>query len=325
MHPFLQKTYTFLFNHKAWKQREQHRSFGSENPDKIFYVIRFDDYRFGLLTLWKFAASHVRYCEEHGYIPVVDLKNYYAEMIQNKGRKKLENAWEYYFEQPQNEWSLEEVYRSKHVILGYRNYKADLGLTVMDMPMEKELYQRWFHYLSVLPLKREIAEQGEEIRKRLFPLDERILGASARFEYNALSTKGNSLIHGHAVQPSVQEFAQLIRKRLKEWNCTKVFISVDDKDARNFLMNEFGTQAIVLERQLPSFYHEGKAKANQYYRKEINAGMDVKQKSMDYLMEVWLLSNCDCLLAGKTSGNSFAYLLNNHHYEQIEIFDRGVY
>ncbi len=325
MHPILQQTYTFLFNHKAWKQREQRKSFGSADPDKTFYVIRFDDYCFGLLTIWKFVVSHLKYCEEKGYIPIVDLKNYYTEMIQNADRKGLENAWGYYFEQPQSQWDLEKVYQSKNVILGYQNYKADMNLPVLDVPMSEELYQTWAGYLTVIPLKKELQQQGEELRNRLFPKGARILGASARFEYNALSATGNPLIHGHSVQPSVTEFLDNIRKCMAEWNCDHVFISVDDGDVRNFLKQELGDKAILVERKLPAFYKDGKAKESGQYRKEINQELDVRQKSVDYLMELWLLSRCNCLLAGKTSGNAFAYLLNNRQYEQLEIYDRGAY
>ena len=91
---------------------ERKMSFGEKNEDKIFYVIRPRKNSVeGLMALLFYVIQQIGYAEKNNYIPVVDFKNYKTQY-----NIADENAWECFFEQISN-YSLEEVYQSKNVVL----------------------------------------------------------------------------------------------------------------------------------------------------------------------------------------------------------------
>lgn len=46
---------------------------------------------------------------------------------------------------------------------------------------------------------------------------------------------------------------------------------------------------------------------------------------MQYFIAITLLSQCDCLVAGNTSGVQTAIVMNNDNYRNKFIFDLGYY
>ena len=94
---------------------------------------------------WGFFSSVVHvlqgiiYAEKHNLTPVVDMENYWvAELSSTKKINDTYNAWCYFFEQISN-YSLQEVYKSRNVILsaGSRILGADHWFS-----------DRKLHYLS---------------------------------------------------------------------------------------------------------------------------------------------------------------------------------
>lgn len=321
---FIINIYLFLFDHGNWEEREQKRSFGKRNPDKTFYVIRFDKTRFGLMTIWKFVLAHLDYARKQGYIPIIDLKNYYSRMIQNPDDAGRENAWEYYFEQPEKEYTLEEVYQSRNVILALKNIKLSEGVQLVRLPMEEEEFRFWSDISSQIPVKKEVEQAAQEIREKIFPKGEKILGASIRFEYSFLQETNKKIVDGHPVQPEVEEFVQDIKAHMEEWGCTCCFLAVDDDSVLKLLRERLGDKCIYLERWRRSYWEEKRLGINKPgYSYVGSMGNTVKKRGIEYLTELILLSQCDCLLAGRSSGNIFAYLKNGRCYEHVSIYEKG--
>ncbi len=316
--------YMFLFHYDIWEERERRRSFGKLNSNKVFYVIRFDKDSFGLITIWKFVLAHIEYAQKKGYFPIIDLKNYYSMMIQNIDNIGKQNAWEYYFEQPSNEYTLEEVYGSKNVILAKKNIQLSEGVQLVKLPMENKEFQYWKDVSSCIPVKREIELMARKIRDKLFPKGKKILGASVRLEYSFLQEEHNKLVNNHPIQPTLEEFIKDIKFYLKEWKCDYCFLAIDDGDMLNIIKEDLGDKCIYMTRCRSSFWKEKRLEIDprSYYCEEPMRNF-VKERGISYLTELLLLSWCDCLLAGKSSGNIFAYLNNNQQYEHIKIYDKG--
>ena len=113
--PFeMRKTIYNIYDYYWYPElREKRVSFGEKNKNKTFYVIRpYTDSNEGLMSLLLNVCRHIIYAEKKGYIPVVDFKNY---KTQYKDERET-NIWEDYFE-PISDYSLDEVYDSKKVIL----------------------------------------------------------------------------------------------------------------------------------------------------------------------------------------------------------------
>ena len=96
-----------------FKGRQRKVCLGSKNADKTFYVIGWNDEGGGLFWIVNKVCMHIAYALDHGYIPVVDLKNYITQYTLKNEKK---NVWEIFFEQPAG-YGLEDIKDSKNVII----------------------------------------------------------------------------------------------------------------------------------------------------------------------------------------------------------------
>lgn len=71
-----------------FKGRQRKVCLGSKNADKTFYVIGWNDEGGGLFWIVNKVCMHIAYALDHGYIPVVDLKNYITQ-YSSKMRTKM--------------------------------------------------------------------------------------------------------------------------------------------------------------------------------------------------------------------------------------------
>ena len=107
----------FLRKTSAKKYSEQFFSFGTLNPSITFFVIRRRPPGWGFFSNLFFVLKGISYAEKNGYVPVVDMENYWmSELSSVKGVDGEKNAWCYFFKQV-SEYSLSQVYQSKNVIL----------------------------------------------------------------------------------------------------------------------------------------------------------------------------------------------------------------
>ena len=98
-----------------WKWRERTVSYGNENPDKTFFVIRRATCKVGLFSHVMTNMGLVRYAMENNYIPVIDMQSNLNSYLEESQVGK-ENAWEFYFEQPCG-YTLKDISKSRNVIL----------------------------------------------------------------------------------------------------------------------------------------------------------------------------------------------------------------
>lgn len=72
-----------------FKGRQRKICLGSKNADKTFYVIGWNDEGGGLFWIVNKVCMHIAYALDHGYIPVVDLKNYITQYTLKMRKKCL--------------------------------------------------------------------------------------------------------------------------------------------------------------------------------------------------------------------------------------------
>ena len=323
---FLVSIYNFLFYYDIWEEREKKRCFGMLNPDKTFYVIRFDKDRFGLMTIWKFVLAHIDYARKMDYIPIVDLKNYYSLMIQNVDSIGKQNAWEYYFEQPDTGgYTLEEIYKSKNVILALKNVKLSEDVRLVEFPMNDKEFQYWYDVSRYIPVKKEVELAALKLKEELFPKGKKILGVSIRFEYSFLQEIHHKVVNNHPIQPEIEEIINDVKKCMDMWECDYCFLAVDDEEKLNILKENLREKCIYMTRWRRNYWKDkrlGIDERSYYYDEPFRYA--VSDRGIAYLTELLLLAQCDCLLAGKSSGNVFAYLKNEKKYEHVSIYEKGM-
>ena len=54
-------------------------------------------------------------------------------------------------------------------------------------------------------------------------------------------------------------------------------------------------------------------------------GCTVKEKTIEYIAETYLLASCDSLYSTINGGAQFAYIINGGQYKKLEIYNEGQY
>ena len=302
---FINHTYT------NYKWRERKISYGQENKEKKFYVVRRADAKVGLFSLVLTNLGYIKYAMDQDCIPVVDMSNY--DKFYSGADAITPNMWEYYFEQPCG-YSLRDINMSKKVILGK-------GIISFDVPFPDDSIAydegRLVYWKSIakehLIVKDEITRVADELKEEMFGKD-RVLGVLAR---------GTDYINAkplnHPVQPMPEQIMEKIDEVMLERKCHKIYLATEDKNFFKMFKDKYGDKIIAMDVER----HETKGNQN------INEVRRLQKKSdyamaRDYLINILLLSKCNCLVAGNTSGSIGALLLNEE-YEYKYIFNLGVY
>ena len=303
---FLNEPYT------RWKWRERKVSWGAENPDKIFFVVRRATSKVGLFSLVMTNMGLVRYALEQGYIPVIDMQSNQNTYLEDSQVGKV-NAWEFYFEQPCG-YSLEDIQRSKNIILSdgiitdkniFPTYK-----TVKD---ENQLSDWKAFFKKYLRVKTDILEEMEDLKKKLFA-GKKTLGVLCRgTDYTEQHPKN------HPIQPEVTELISKVKRTMQEQNCECIYLATEDEAAYQKFEKSFGSMLRVTEAKRCKNVGNVNINDISYERDH-----DRYLKGREYLINILLLAECDCLVAGSAGGTNAALLLNQK-YDYKYVFDLGVY
>lgn len=303
---FLNEPYT------RWKWRERRVTWGTENPDKTFFVVRRATSKVGLFSLVMTNMGLVRYALKQGYIPVIDMQSNQNTYLEDSQVGHV-NAWEFYFEQPCG-YSLKDIQRSKNIILSdgmitdrnifptYQIVKDENQL--LDW---KNFFQRYFC------IKADILREIEALKKDMF-LGKKTLGVLCRgTDYTEQHPKN------HPIQPEVLELIKKVKETMEEWDCEYIYLATEDEGAYRQFKKEFGDNLRVTEAKRCEKVGDVNINDISYKRDH-----DRYLKGKEYLINILLLSECDCLVAGN-AGGTVAALLLNQKYDYKFIFDLGIY
>lgn len=307
----------------------QKKHFGKKNPDKTFYLIRIESTRFGLFAIVSYVLDHIQYAQSKGYIPVVDLKNYVVTCIQNKNDEHKKNAWEDFYKA--GEYSLEEVYESKNVILCNTliEPKCRYLLSGYGLPKREDITYIQPYIERYLQLNEELKQRLDAECSRLLEGRGKVLGIALRREFSLLHDCNTSNASYHPNQVALETLVKVTNEYKKLWSCNSVFICTDDRETLEFLKKEIGEEGIALDRTM-HHYCEGEESLLdiprrffcEYELSENDEPMNEGDAAKEYLIETYLLSKCDCLLGGMAGNVRMALLLNNNKYEHVEIMEK---
>ena len=318
------------------KGRERKVSCGKKNPDKTFYVIRPYYYLTrneltvnvsNLLMHYYRNLQHLAYAVEKGWIPVVDWENYgpfpHEEDYPVNGTV---NCWEYYWNQP-SEYTLEEVYQSKNVILSVQNTRDNkyVPSCAFKSPLQQqaaEIASKCPQYDRLITLNDYTAKYVQEKQEQLFPEGSRILGVAIRgTSYGVSNSKTD--ISGQPVQPELDNLISSIKEAIDEWKMDYVFITCELESVILKIEDAIKDKVIYLPRiryQTPPKRGDVEKNLDPLY-----VPGQKYQTNLDYVTEMVLLSRCTSLLAAMSSGVRAALIWNDNKYENMRIFDNGLW
>lgn len=201
----------------------KYKSFGEKNPDKMFFIIWRENLGAGFFANLNQVLSHKILTENTPFTPVVDFQNFktlYSEEDPINGTK---NSWEYYFK-PISNYSLEEVYQSKHVfftdgkVISISNSEdpnaeyidGKIGINVYYKKM-KEIFKPQDYILE------EIKKYDKEFENN------RVLGVHFRGQAMNITP-----CHGYG--PTIKQMFKNTDELIEKFNIDKIFLSTEDQD-----------------------------------------------------------------------------------------------
>ena len=315
------------------KGAEKRVSYGTDNPDKTFYVIRPyyfqepNEYIFqnvpNLLTQYYYNLQKLSYAVENGYIPVVDWKNYgkmpHSENVPINGTT---NVWEYYWKQP-SEYTLDEVYKSKNVILSTRNI-GQFGY-IPNCSMKSPLNTYAARLAALCPKYAKLFRFNETTQayidrayNEVFGDKKRVLGVVVRG--SSYGIKG-TIYKSHPKQVTIDELIDHVRKLLVEWELDYVYFVNEMQEFIDAMKGAFEDKLLYLPRMRDHVKRLEKSdEKNPMY-----ADGQRYQTNLDYVTEIALLSRCTSLFGSMSSGMRTAIILNAGEYERVYVVDQGTW
>lgn len=329
---YLRFRYDHTYDRYDWD--EAHVSLGGRNPDKTFFVIRKQAGTIGLLSSYLTAVVRLKLIENSGYIPIIDMETHYHPGIDDQTDKnKKINAWEHYF-LPISAYCMDDVKRSKNVIFSEAKTTPQVGMCLFDKTKVTEEILEDFYDINdkYMKLKPELLDRFERKYNELIK-GKRVLGTMIRDGYFFLAAgrdqgapeyKNHPGIERHPKQPTPWELCDILEQKMKDWNCDYLYVIAETTYSLNVFKERFGEKLIHSGRDVKqidelnfSKYYEAAISYNQTHARV--------QENIFYLEEVYLLSKCTSVTAGKCSGSVVAALWNHGKYEHMDVLQFGIY
>lgn len=293
------------------------KSYGKLNRDKNFYVLGVDSQFCGILSLFLQYMVEMEWAIKRGYIPVVDMKNHFAQSCQNQENAYQENAWEYYFVQP---YSLEEVYQSKNVIQCWREGSCPNKISWTYKVLQPEEIERWSPIVKkYMDFRPEIKMRAEKFWREHIPEGKKVLGVEVRAGFLSGEIRKLSLHQGHPRCKSLSERIEEIQALVQKWKYDYIFIISDDREWLEEISANLAVQCIYTNHARTHFFERGEAVLDLKEVYQEFEGIDIREKTEDYLVDVYILAKCQGISAMLSSAGHVAQLLNGGSYEQVFI------
>lgn len=292
------------------------------HEDKSFFIIRrilgmyngiFSDLYIYLPCLLK--------AQEENWIPVIDMK-YCRNPYLNKRELGKKNAWEYFYEQP-SEYTLEEALQCKNVILSGDLEVRALGDVFHDRN-ELALWHGIYHKYIKLNKKmtQYIEKEYRNIFKPAIKAGAKVLAVKFRgSDYTAIRPKG------HSIQPTIEEMLEETERCMRAFNCEYVYLSVEEKKAKNAFEDKFGSKLLVYDCDLLDDFSGdlcmGMARISA--DEKLRVGGTRIESGIDYITTVMLLTRCNSFLTSGSSGSGLAMIIKGDAFEHVKYVDLGVY
>lgn len=295
--------------------RERRKSYGNENPDKIFYVISSPSPAVGLFSYVLTFSGKIKYALDKGYIPVIDMQSKPNTYLEKDQVGKV-NAWEFYFEQPCG-YTLDDIRKSKNVIIASGELPEDYPKKTMSFLTDKERVSMWQRlFKQYIRLNEQSLNYVEKIQKELFPnKGEKVLGVLSRgTDYIQLRP------YQHPIQPDPKDMINKAQEIMNDQGGEYIYLATEDETIYDLFKATFGEKLLSLN--VERYRDTGNKKY--ITQMESDRENDKYYKGLEYLATIELLSRCNYILAGRVGGSVAALVLSNG-YEYEYFYDLGSY
>lgn len=310
--PLLEGVNKIIFH---WKDREKAVHLGSEDSDKIYYVIRSRSCEEGLMSLYfNNALSGIVVAKSKGYIPVIsycDSNCQYWTKENNKDNNFDNNAWEYYFNQPENVHA-SDICNKKNVIfagwtiLNKKTYRFDFDSFVNgNRDNIKSIVNAYGRVNSC------IQDELDNVSQCLH-IGDKTLGVFVRgTDYIKLKPKG------HFKQPCVKDICLKIDEFLDKYEIEKILLITEDYNIFKEIRLKYGDLIFSPDNIFVEKY------SGDYLEKSFDDRP--YDRGFRYILRLLLLTKCGYLISSITNGSIFVLAYKNDDYKDSFLFNLGKY
>ena len=269
----------------------QMASFGSRNPDRVFYVIWRAPIPAGFFANLSYVLCHLMVADSLGMEPVVDFENFPTLYNEEEEIQGTRNAWEYYFRQTSSV-SLRELYESRHVFFCDGKWPVGFGFGVAGIPGARQAFDK---YVKVLP------DIADGVSVWMEELGTRALGIHFRGQEQRRASD-------HPLGPTKQQMLEVATRIIREGSFGRIFLVTEDQGYLDLFRNEFGNAVIATD----SFRTRGE-NAYRIRPRPLHRYM----LGREVLVDALLLSRCQALIASSSNVSEFAKLMNGDRYDVV--------
>ncbi len=274
------------------------KNFGKKNPNKFFYVIKVDkNGGGGLFSNILFVINHLKICEKHNFIPVIDMENFPTRYNEKKKIFNSLNSWDYYFEKI-SKTNLSEVYSSKNVIFtdGFineemsKNYKSDKNLKLI--------------FKKYIKIKKKYIIRTNNFAKKFF----------SRKKVLAVHFRGTSMktIPRHPLPPTPDQITNLIDRAITKYKFNKIFLVTDELNYLKLFKEKYGKM----------LYYRNSFRSNKSKIFDLNPRkLHRYEMGVDALEDTLLMSKLNYLICSRSNMSEVASLMLNKDMRVIEIWN----
>lgn len=269
----------------------------------------------GLFAYYVTMLARIEYALRNQMIPVIDMKNY-ANTFHREGEVGKVNTWELFFEQPCGV-SLEEALQSGKARYVWDDIPSYHPNDSLDFLYDEDIV---FYYHAVaekyIRFQPDVLQTLKEKEREIFGEGDkrgRILGVLARgTDYTGLKPYYNP------IQPDLERLTKVINDYCEKYSCERIFVATEDSEILGQLKKLYGDRLLYTDQKRVS-----KIETYLYENKEFT-DRDPFERGIEYLTSIYLLSQCNGLVAGRTSGTVGTCIMADH-YEFRYIFSLGRY
>lgn len=303
------KSNKIFLNHKL-SVNANYVSFGDKNPDKVFFVIYRSLPLGGMCSNIRWILRYLAAIDNTDLIPILDDINFKTLYSENEKINNTYSWWNYYFK-PISNYSLEEVYSSKHVLIcngGYLDEEEYQDIT----EIEPQMCKKYFKFNNFFQ---------EELNS-----DTRYVNMiqSLKTPTLGIQFRGTDMTYfaGHPTPATVGQMLKYTNMCLEKENLSQIFLATECEKYKDIFIEYYSKKGIKV------FYN------NQPFGGYVKLEEDVKHSSnctlgtgysagKNLFLDLMCLANCKALLGVKTNILTIADFLTQDKKVNKYFIDNG--
>lgn len=297
---------------------EERKSFGGNNSNKTFYIIRTYPGA-GLLSNYIWVLNQIYYAKSKDWISVIDFMNYpnyYREKREINGSK---NSWEYYFRQPYG-YNLKEIYNSSNVYLSsntWGEFPEDLGIkNNFELLDDSTLLENLNIINNKIRFNNPTNNYIDKKINKLFADKTNILGVSLRGTDYANAT----LSPDHPTPPTVDLCIDKVNELYESGKYKYIYLATEQQEYLERFKDEYRNNLLYFDRKR---FVEDENSDKKVIKRRFERDNDRYLTGLDYLTETEGFKKVDFFIS--SMNNMTLYLMIKYPYlvKNKFIFDLG--